>query len=114
MSAGQWDISVERGSAFRDSYQLLGSDGNPLNLTACTAALQVRVNLGDPNAILTLTTGNGGLTINGAAGTITPIFDTSALAAGIYVYDLKLYDSGGNPDRVMQGSFIVIEEVTTI
>ncbi|WP_020472369.1 hypothetical protein [Zavarzinella formosa] len=114
MTAGRWDITIEQGAAFGESYLIQGSDGNALDLTGCTAAMQVRVNIGDPSALLTLTTENGGLAIDGPNGAITPDFDTSPLNPGTYVYDLKLRDSGGAPVRLMQGSVTVLQETTTI
>ncbi len=114
MTAGIYNIPVEQGAALMESFLIKGGDGNVLDLTGCTAAMQVRVHIGDPTAVLTLTTENGGLVIDGPAGTITPVFVSDGLIPGQYVYDLKLVDAGGEPFRLLQGFFNVSGEVTTI
>jgi hypothetical protein len=113
MTAGICNLIVEQGATFLEDF-LLEDDEGILDLTGCRAAMQVRAAIGDPTAVLTLTTENGGLVLGGPAGTIAPVFDTDALVPGQYVYDLKLIDSGGEVFRLLQGSFCVSGEVTTI
>ena len=38
MTAGVWNIAVEQGAAFLQSFLIEGGDGNALDLTDCTAA----------------------------------------------------------------------------
>lgn len=112
MTAAVYTLTVEQGASFGQSFLIQDATGAALDLTGCTAAMQVRTSVSDPDALLTLTTADGGLVI--AAGTITPVFDTDALPPGLYVYDLKLTDAGGEVFRLLQGTFNVTGEVTTI
>jgi hypothetical protein len=113
MTAGYFDITVEQGATFAESFLIKDALGNILDLTGCTATMQIRAALGMP-AIVSLTNGNGGLVLGGTNGTITPAFVTAPLNAGRYVYDLKLYDSGGNPYRLLQGFVCISAEVTLL
>ena len=113
MTAGYWDITIEQGAAFLQSFVIKDGSGAVIDLTGCTASMQIRPALGMP-AIVSLTTANGGLVLGGTNGTITPVFATDALNPGKYVYDLKLVDSGGEPFRLLQGFVCVSSEVTTI
>lgn len=112
MTAGIYNLTVEQGATFEQSFLIKDATGATLDLTGCSASMQVRISVGDPTALLSLTTANGGLVMS--AGTITPIFDPNALTPGYYVYDLKLTDSGGEAFRLLQGSVTVTGAVTTI
>jgi hypothetical protein len=117
MTAGKWDITIEQGAALLQTYLIQDINGNTLDLTGCTAALQVRCSLGNPTALLTLTTENGGLVIDGPNGTITPVVEITVLNAlipDVYVYDLKLYASGGDPLRLLEGNVYVVAGATLI
>lgn len=114
MTAGYWDITIEQGATFLQSFLIKDGGGDVLDLTGCAASMQIRTALGDPSAILSLTTANGGLLINAPNGTITPVFPTDGLVPGRYVYDLKLVDSGGESFRLLRGFACVSGEVTTL
>jgi hypothetical protein len=114
VTAGKLDITVESGAAFLESFLIQDCVGNTLDLTGCSAAMQVRSWVGNPTALLTLTSVGGGLVIDAPNGTITPVISGDALLPGSYVYDLKLTDSGGQVFRLIQGNINFIEQVTTI
>jgi hypothetical protein len=67
-------------------------------------------------AWLTLTTANGGITLGGAAGTITITASATATAAltapAVGVYDLELV-TGSTVRRLAAGEVTVTPEVTT-
>jgi hypothetical protein len=90
-------------------------------LTGYSARMQVRrrdVETRDPALVIVAeyTTGNGYLTVNGAAGTVTlliPPADMAEYEAGTYVYDIEVETANaGDTTRIIQGKFIVRAEVT--
>lgn len=83
-------------------------------LTNHTARMQVRRTIDSTTPLITLTTENGRITINGAAGLISlsiSAADTAALTSS-GVYDLEIISSGGLVSRVIQGTFTLSLEVT--
>ena len=114
MTAGIYNTTIDQGSIWNVTIVYKDSNGNPVNLTGYTAAMQLRQNYNSESADLTLTTANGGLTITGATGTIqvsATATQTGNLSAGFYVYDLEL-TSGSNISRLIQGQITVAEQVT--
>jgi hypothetical protein len=86
----------------------------PIDLTAMTARMHIRLAIDDAAAIVTLTTENGGLTLGGTAGTITVYIsatDTAALDFTNAVYDIEII-SAGVVTRVLEGSVAFSQEVT--
>ena len=106
MTAQRIDITIEQGADFQQPFPpILDASGNPVNILAAAAALQIRTSLYDPTAVVTLTTANGGLTAS-AGGIWIPFIDedaTTALLPGAYVYDLKMLLSG-TTTRTHQGA----------
>lgn len=114
MSAGIYDITCEQGATFQRVLTWKGSNGNPINLTSYTAAMQVRDTACGQTKILEATTANSKIVLGGALGTITitvSATDTAALPVGEFVYDLELTLSG-TVTRLLAGSFTVTKEVT--
>lgn len=77
--------------------------------------MQVRRTPSSDTKTLELTTENGGITLGGAAGTITVTASATAMAAvasGKYRYDLEVVSSGGVVTRLLEGVFVVSPEVT--
>ena len=115
MTATLLDIEIEQGGDYGGSFTVLGPDGQPLDLTGYSAAMQIKLATGFPYAILTLTTLNGGLEIDGPDGVVTPIIagaTTAAINAGKYAYDLKLIAPNFKTTRAFQGAAYVSAEVT--
>lgn len=113
MAAGTLDFAIEQGATF--NLVLTWRVNNVLvNLTGYTARLQARVDVEDTETVLSLTTG-AGITLGGAAGTITldqTATQTALLPAGTYIYDLELAAGGGTVTRLVQGELIISAEVT--
>ena len=87
----------------------------PVDLTGCTARMQIRSKVESPEVLLTLTTENGGIALGGTAGTISLLIDaddTTALTWTSGVYDLEIVFPGGQVRRLMYGSVVVSPEVT--
>jgi hypothetical protein len=114
MTAGIYNATIDQGSIWNVTLIYQDSDGDPVDLTNYTAAMQLRQNYNSTLADLTLTTENGGLTITPLTGTIqvaATATQTGLLSSGFYVYDLELM-SGSNISRLIQGQITVAEQVT--
>lgn len=114
MAAGTLNFTIEQGATF-NLLLTWEIDGTPVNITNWTARLQARVDVEDSEVILSLTTANGGITLGGAAGTISldqTATQTTLLPAGTYVYDLELISAVGAVTRLVQGELNISPEVT--
>jgi hypothetical protein len=116
MSAGIFNTVLDQGSVF--SLQLTCEDpsSTPINLTGLTAEMQLRSLPDDSNAVLTLSSANGDIVIQGAQGIITVTAsstETEFISPGPYYYDLELTDPVTSlVTRVVQGQIVVSAEVT--
>jgi hypothetical protein len=87
----------------------------PVNLTSYTAELQIRSLPSSPDAVLTLSTSNGGITITALTGNIechATAAQTRIIDEGTYYYDIEITSLSGIVTRVAQGQVIVSAEVT--
>jgi len=76
--------------------------------------MQVRSSYDSPTAILSITT-DSGITLGGAAGTISlnaSATTTAAITAQVALYDLELVSSSGVVTRLLEGKFTITPEVT--
>jgi hypothetical protein len=111
--AGEYNFTIEQGATF-NLLMTWRIDNVPVNLTGYTARLQARIDVDETETILSLTTG-AGITLGGAAGTISldqTATQTALLPKGEYVYDLELQSSGGIVTRLLQGELNISAEVT--
>lgn len=108
--------SIIQGATYMLSFTWkAGVDKIPVDLTGCTARMQVRTKVGASIPLLSLTTENGGISLGGTAGTINLLIDaedTAALSWTSGVYDLEIVHPGGQVRRLMYGSVTVSPEVT--
>lgn len=123
MLAGIYNITCQQGSTFSRTITLNYPDPTsppseptylPWNLTSYTARMQVRRTLESANAVITLTTENGRITLGGTTG-IIELNISATDTAGITdsgVYDLEIISSTGVVDRILQGTFTLSQEVT--
>ena len=109
-------------ATFSELTTLLDADGDPVDLSAHTARMQVRRERDDPLPIYTLTTGNGGIAL-GADGSIrikVAATDTDPLPdldpeGEVWHHDLMLmHDESGETivDRLYQGVVVMYPGVT--
>ena len=108
-----YNFVLPQGSTWDDVWTLK-VEGTPYNLTGCTARLQFRKYFTSPDAALSITSSSG-ITLGGAAGTVTfSVADTvtAAIEAGVYVYDLEIETAGGVTSRWVQGKVSVSAEVS--
>ncbi|MFE9003094.1 hypothetical protein ACFYOY_13275 [Streptomyces sp. NPDC007875] len=109
MSAGAWDLQIEQGATFAETYTCVNDDGSPVDWTGWTAEAQIRV-LAAPDAELLLDL-TPYLTITGAAITLLiPATITETLTRSGR-WDLEL-SSDGTVMRLLQGRALLAPEVT--
>ena len=123
MIAGNYNILCQQGASFARVIALeqprTPTEEDPAEyeiypLTNHTARMQVRRTIESTTPLITLTTENGRISLNGANGLITlsiSAADTAALESS-GVYDLEIITSGGLVSRVIQGTFTLSLEVT--
>lgn len=109
-------LTIYQGATFRKRLTWkAGTPAVPVDLTGCTARMQVRAEVESPTALLTLTTENNRITLGGAAGTIELYVsdeDTGAIDWDGGAWDLEIIHPGGEVTRLAQGSVSVSPEVT--
>jgi hypothetical protein len=109
MTATRLDITIEQGADYVGSFAL------SFDLSSYAAAMQIKYAPDYPYAILTLTSANGGLMIDGMTVTaIIPKAVTATLNPARYVYDLKLFDPECLASRPFQGTVCVSPQVTDL
>ena len=118
MQPASVDLMIYKGATFSKQFQWqTGSTPTPVDLTGCTARMQVRKTVQDTAVLDTLTTENGKLVINDALLGKFKI-NLTAAQTGAYTfinaaYDLEIVYYGGEPVyRVLSGCFSVDPEVT--
>ena len=87
----------------------------PIDLTGYTARMAIKDKVGG-TVLHSLTTENGGLTINTITNTIFMSISSSDTASFGWkrgVYDLEMVSSTGEVTKILTGSVIVSKEVTT-
>lgn len=113
-------LKIYQGATFFESWAWStapdeNSPYTPVDLTGCTARMQIRSKIEATTPLLTLTTENGGISLGGTAGTIELLIDaddTAALTWTSGVYDLEVVFPGGQVTRLTYGSVTVSPEVT--
>jgi hypothetical protein len=114
MAAAPLNIVIERGATFRLPLRLRDGDGQLLDLSGCSARMQVRAKLTDASPVLDLTTENGGITLTADGWLRVRATDeaTDVLTITRGVYDLELEWPSGDVDRLFKGKVTVDPSVT--
>mgnify|MGYP000154895688 CR=1 FL=1 len=114
MAAFKVKLVIDQGSTFRK--HLVWKAGTvPVNLTGCTARMQIRSEVGSPDILASLTTENGGITLGGTAGTIDLYLSPTATTLFTWedgVYDMEFVLGNGDVVRKIVGTVKVSPEVT--
>jgi hypothetical protein len=114
----EYNITLYQGSTYRETFTWeTGDPPTAVNLTGCTARMQVRASVNSPVKLLDLTTENGGITLGGSAGTIQVLVAPSATAGQPWrtgVYDLEVIFVGGDVRRLLAGAVELVPEVTRV
>lgn len=118
-SPAKLKFTIYQGATFRKRLTWTGPapTRTPIDLTGCTARMQVRPDIESATVLVELNTTNGGIALGGMAGTIELFVsdDASTLftwTAG--VWDLEIEFPGGDVRRLAQGSISVSPEVTRV
>lgn len=116
MAAFKFRLEIDQGATFRRRFVWkTGTPPVPVDLTGCTARMQIRPDITSDEVLVELTTENGGITLGDADGTIDLYIsaeDTAKVEAAIGVYDLELVTADGDVDRVLSGTVTISPEVT--
>lgn len=117
MAAAKLKLAIEQGATFRKVLTWkAGTPAVPVDLTGCTARMQIRAEITAATPYVTLTTENGGIALGGVAGTIDILITAVATAAFAWtsgVYDLEIIMSDGiTVHRLAGGAITVSPEVT--
>jgi hypothetical protein len=116
MSASTLNLPViEKGATYRHTLTWTDSTGTAINLTDCTAKLQVRASAASSTIILELSSANTRIIITPLLGKIelyVSSTDTMALSGLGGVYDLEIYFANGDITRLVEGKVTFKPEVT--
>lgn len=108
-------FTIYQGATFRKRLTWKSPSGVPIDLTGCTARMQVRSEVGSPTVLIELSTVNDRIVLGGANGT-TDLYisdeDTAAIAWDGGVFDIEITHPGGDVTRLGQGYLNVSLEVT--
>lgn len=110
-------LTIYQGATFRKRLTWTGPapTRTPIDLTGCTARMQVRPDIESATVLVELNTTNGGITLGGVAGTIELFISDEASAAFTWlsgVWDLEIEFASGEVRRLVQGTVSVSPEVT--
>lgn len=109
-------LTIYQGATYRKRFRWIAG-GVPVDLTGCTARMQVREDIDSTTALLTLTTGNGDIDLGGIDGTIDLLIsaaDTEAIYWDGGVWDLEIVHPDMTVTRIAMGSVSVSKEVTRV
>jgi hypothetical protein len=112
--AGNYNIPIEQGSNF-DLSLVYEDENGPVDLAGFTAQMQVRPTKQSSTVLFELTTESGGIRLNDSPGEVRLLKsaeETAALSFAFAFYDIKLFDSLGESDRLLEGFVTLSRGVT--
>jgi hypothetical protein len=117
MQPAHIDLEVYKGSTFVKVIQWkTGTPAVAVNLTGCTARMQIRKAVNDDTVLDTLTTQNGKIVIheplNGKFKIVISAAVSTAYLFTSAVYDLEIVFTDGTVTRVIEGCLTAAPEVT--
>lgn len=105
------ELTVDQGSTFETSLDLIADDGTSINVTNYLFSGQIRKSYysSNPTANLTITVtdaanGNAIISLNAAT--------TTNIKAGRYLYDVKMTDTTNTVTRILEGIITITPQVT--
>lgn len=112
-----YNTVIDQGADWFINFTYEQPAGTPVNITGCTAALQVRTSPLARTAVLTLTSNTGeGIVITGAEGLLechATAEQTAAITNGRYTYDIEItFPVSGVVTRLAQGTIEVSPQTT--
>ena len=117
MQPAHIDLEIYKGSTFVKIIQWkTGTPPVAVNLTGCTARMQIRKSVNDTTILDTLSTANSKILIhdslNGKFKIVIPADVSSAYTFTSAVYDLEIVFTDFTVTRVIEGCFSAVPEVT--
>lgn len=118
MAAFKSNIRITQGDTLTKNWTYkAGASGaeTAVDLTGCTARMQIRTSATAATALVTLTTEDGGITLGGAAGTIEVLIGADVTADFTFkqaVYDLEITFANGHKRTLIAGNVYVTPEIT--
>ncbi len=116
MTASKLKLTIEQGATFSQPITWkAGNPAAPVDLTGCTARMQIRPTIPSSTVYASLTTENGGITLGGTAGTVLltmTAVQTAALGFTTAVYDVEVAWADGTVRRIVYGPVTLSPEVT--
>lgn len=111
------DLTIDKGSTFRYSFvRKYKATGLVVDMTGYTARMQIRQSYAAETPLAELTTENGGIVIDGAAGRVSLYLSNTATAAITATaparYDVELIAPNGDVTRFVEGAVLFTGEVT--
>jgi hypothetical protein len=106
---------VEKGATYSHTLLWKGPANIGIDLTGCSAKMQVRKNIAEASVLLELSTDNSRIALPPLAGKIELLVsdeDTSALPGQGGVYDLTITHPDGRKTRLCEGRIEFREGVT--
>lgn len=110
MAAGSWDLQIEQGATFAETYTCTNDDGSAVDWTGWTPRAQIRV-LAAPDAELLLDL-TPYLTVTGAAITLAIPAATTTTLTRSGRWDMEIVDGDDQVIRLLQGRAFLKPEVT--
>jgi hypothetical protein len=111
MSSAYTDLSIDAGTDFETTLDLIADDGTPINITGYTFRSQIRKSYYSANVtanitvtITDATNGNTTLSIDAA--------NTANIFPGRYVYDVNMIDASSTVSRIVEGIVTITPGVT--
>jgi hypothetical protein len=95
------NIYIDQGSTYASVIDVKDGNGLPFNLTGYTSRGQIRKSYSSINAINFVTSIN--LPLQGKVGISLTAAQTRAMKSGRYIYDVEIFNSGGQVIRVTEG-----------
>lgn len=108
-------LVIYQGATFRKRLTWTTSAGAAIDLTGCTARMDIRAKVDDTAKLLTLTTENDRIVLGDTAGTVDLLIedeDTTGITWKSGVWDLEIAHPNGDVTRLAYGSVSVSKEVT--
>lgn len=109
------DLTIEQGATFTLELLCEDANGDAIDLTGYSAAMDIKRSAAETSALLQLTTDNGRIIITAATGSVLLYLtatETAALDWSRGVYDLELTSAGGDVTRLAEGAVVVSANVT--
>lgn len=110
------NLKIEAGADFvKQVIWETGTPPVPVDLTGCTAVMDLRTEVESPTRLLRLSTADGSIVLGGTTGAVKftiPFAATSALTWDVAVYDMFVTFPSGESKKFIKGRATVDPRVT--